>query len=57
MLGVLGLRNVIFSSTFFLHLIVLLTFYHIIFIHTFGFHLLIFHFIHFCITSEFMINY
>ena len=40
-----------------LHFIIPLTFYHIIFINTFGFHLLIFHFIHFCITSEFMIKY
>ena len=40
-----------------LHFIIPLTFHYITFINTFGFHLPIFHFIHFCIISEFMINY
>ena len=40
-----------------LHFIALLNLHHIIFINTFGFHIIIFHFIHFSIKSEFMIKY
>jgi hypothetical protein len=40
-----------------LHFIALLNLRHIIFINTFGFHIIIFHFIHFSIKSEFMIKY
>jgi hypothetical protein len=40
-----------------LHFIVPLTFHHTIFINTFGFHIVIFHFIHFSIISEFVIKY
>jgi hypothetical protein len=40
-----------------LHSIVPLAFYYTISILTFGFHLIIFHFIHFSIISEFMIEY
>lgn len=40
-----------------LHFIALLNLDHIIFINTFEFHIIIFHFIHFSIKSEFMIKY
>ena len=40
-----------------LHFIVPLTFHHTIFINTFGFQIIIFHFIHFSIISEFVIKY
>jgi hypothetical protein len=40
-----------------LHFIVPLTFHHTIFINTFGFHIIVFHFIHFSIISEFVIKY
>jgi hypothetical protein len=40
-----------------LHFIAQLNLHHIIFINTFGFHIIIFHFIHFSIKSEFMIKY
>jgi hypothetical protein len=40
-----------------LHFIAQLNLRHIIFINTFGFHIIIFHFIHFSIKSEFMIKY
>jgi hypothetical protein len=40
-----------------LHFIAQLNLHHTIFINTFGFHIIIFHFIHFSIKSEFMIKY
>jgi hypothetical protein len=40
-----------------LHFIAQLNLCHIIFINTIGFHIIIFHFIHFSIKSEFMIKY
>ena len=39
-----------------LHFIIPLTFHHTIFINTFGFHIIIFHFTHFSILSEFVIK-
>ena len=46
-----------FISRYSSHFIAPLTFYHTISIHICGFYIIIFHFIHFSIISEFMIKY